>query len=175
MDNGTIYYVYGGISDCLSRFNPSTNVLHVVYGGVEGNDLQFYIELKLKSFDVKFHKIDNELFNLDGYSDIAYNNSMAITSSIYTPEDFVKNGVTYTFKNWTYYDGNYENDVANNEMDEDNFKVLTSINWEFNGEKGALHLFANWYKLFNVGYFTDVTDGIDVEVIVNVEEFSPRL
>lgn len=167
VDNSVVYYVYnpsGAISDSLSSYNSTNNNLKVVYGGVEGNNIQFFVTLKTRTYDVIFHKIDNELFNINGYSNYEYGNNVVINSSFNTPSNIEYNDTTLAFNNWTYYDGNYELDTQNNAIDSTKFKQLLTLNWTFGGEKANLHVFANWSKLFTLEYNSNILDGF-VDII----------
>lgn len=171
IDNGVVYNIYGSvIDDALSSFDPLSNELTVVYGGVEGNDLTFYVTLKLKEFSVVFHSENGEyspLSDYTGYSGItpnqlvgyAFGESINVEmAQLFTPNNVTYNGSDLKFINWTYYDGNYAKDMANGTIDNAKFKEFTVINWTFDENNGNLHIFSNWQKLFDV-QFAPVVDG----------------
>ncbi len=171
VDNGTIYNIYGGVvDDALSSFDPLSNELTVVYGGDDGNDLIFYVTLKLKEFKTIFHSENGEYSSLADYSSYSgitpnqmvgysFNETINVEmSQLFTPNNVMYNGSNLKFVNWTYYNGDYAKDLKNGTIDNAKFVEFTSINWTFDERSGNLHIFSNWQKLFDVK-FAPVADG----------------
>jgi hypothetical protein len=172
--DGTTYNLYNVddsviLSNVITSFDLVNGKLTIVFGEHYKN-IDIYIKLALKStYEVLFHRntIDDTLYHIYNYNGYVYNQALTITQGeLYTPSAIEIDGTKYSFDKWTYYNGNYELDKRNNNLDSDKFEDFTTLVWTFNANTPNLHLFANWKKTFIVVFDSFPNDGLNEYSVV---------